>query len=698
MTQNRRDFIKNIALTSTGIALLNNNWVSEKMFTARAHANHRFDLRYRQVHLDFHTSQHIAGIGDAFDAEEFASVLDQARVNSVTAFARCHHGYNYYDGKAHPERKHPHLKRNLLREQIEACHKRNIRVPIYTTVGWDQYTADEHPEWRQVLPDGKMQGTPPYEAGFYRLMCLNSPYKDFLKAHVKDIFDSVPVDGLFFDIIKTQDCSCPYCRQSMEKLGIDAANEKARLEFGKQVHDKWVMEMTAHVKALGGMNKNSSVFYNGGHVGYTLRPIREGFSHWELESLPSGGWGYLHFPMSVRYARTLDADCLGMTGKFHTSWGDFHSLKNPAALQFECFQMLALGAKCSIGDQLHPAGKIDAATYDLIGSVYREVEKKEAWCKDAKPLVDIGMIGLEEFIGGRVPPPGGGLTRMLHESQHQFDILDTQSDFSKYKVLVLPDEIAVNAALAAKIQAYLAGGGSLIASYHSGLNEAKDAFALLALGVKFKGDAPYSPDFIKPRAALSKAMPNSELAMYLKGLEVEPLAGSEVLADCVIPYFNRTWDHYSSHKHTPSSGKVGYAGVVRNGRSIYFAHPIFTQYNKNAPRWCKQLFLNALELLLPEPLVKLEQAPTTTITAYNEQSNRRVLHLLHYIPERRGMDFDVIEDVIPIFAVKVSAAVQGSVKDVSLAPQGTRIPFEQKGKRVNFTVPKVDGHQMIAIS
>ena len=53
---------------------------------------------------------------------------------------------------------------------------------------------------------------------------------------------------------------------------------------------------------------------------------------------------------------------LGMTGKFHTSWGDFHSLKNKAALEFECFRMLSYGFAASIGDQLEPCGKLNPAT------------------------------------------------------------------------------------------------------------------------------------------------------------------------------------------------------------------------------------------------------------------------------------------------------------------------------------------------
>jgi len=59
------------------------------------------ELRFRQIHLDFHTSEHIAGIGEAFDPDDFASTLERARVDSVTCFACGHHGWIYYDTKKH---------------------------------------------------------------------------------------------------------------------------------------------------------------------------------------------------------------------------------------------------------------------------------------------------------------------------------------------------------------------------------------------------------------------------------------------------------------------------------------------------------------------------------------------------------------------------------------------------------------------
>ena len=35
------------------------------------------------------------------------------------------------------------MKTDLLRAQIDACHKHHIKVPIYVTVQWDHYTANE---------------------------------------------------------------------------------------------------------------------------------------------------------------------------------------------------------------------------------------------------------------------------------------------------------------------------------------------------------------------------------------------------------------------------------------------------------------------------------------------------------------------------------------------------------------------------
>jgi hypothetical protein len=673
-------------------------------------------LPTRQIHLDFHTSEAIEGIGADFDPHEFAATLAAAHVNSITVFARCHHGWIYYQSQANPERIHPHLARpDLLKEQIAACHARGIRAPIYTTIQWDHFTAREHVDWLLTDPDGKITGTPPFEAGFYRWMNVNSPYLGLLQEHVRELFDLMPVDGFFFDIVQPIPSSDPYTQAKMRAEGLNPADAAERAQFALTSLNQFKHEFSQFVWSI---DPHVSVFFNAGHVGTRHRAVVDAYSHWELETLPSGGWGYQHFPVTMRYARNLGRDVLGQTGKFHTSWGDFHSFKNEAALQFECFRMIAMGAKCSIGDQLPPRGRLDKSVYDLIGGVYGEVAAKEPWWLGAKPVSEIAVMTPEEYTSAsasHLPAAIKGATRMLEEAAQQFEIVDSQSDFSPYAVLILPDIIPVNETLAAKLEAYVAGGGKVIATFESGLTPDQAAFASPLFGVEVASEGPRDAagklvrgvyydrgdfvDYLLPAGAIGKGLPPTEHVMYIRGMDVHARDGSEVLANVYPSHFDRTWEHFCSHRQTPSAGQEGNPGVVRNGDVLYFSTPLFALYDRVAPRWCKRLLLNALELLLPAPLVR-HGGPSTLFVTLNEQAtqNRNVLHLLHYIPERRGVQFDVIEDVIPLYDVPLSVRMGKALRSVVVAQTGENLPFAVAGDRVEFRVPRVHGHAMIELN
>lgn len=674
------------------------------------------ELRFRQIHLDFHTSEAIDGIASDFDADAFADTLVKARVNSINLFARCHHGWVYYDSKQFPERIHPHLtNRNLLKQQIEACHRRGIKAPIYLPIQWDQYTAERHPEWLTMTPDGRQEGTPPYEAGFYRSLCVNTPYVEFIRKHMAELFDLFEVDGFWIDIVQPKDCSCYTCRQGMIQAGLDPSITAVRKAYGLDVLTKFKKDLTAFIRAR---SKDCTIFYNAGHVGTRERRAVDTFSHFELESIAGGCWGYMHFPVAVRYARTLGLDCLGMTGKFHTAWGDFHSYKNPAAMDYECFRMLAFNSKCCVGDQLHPRGKMCKATYDLIGQTYAQIEKKEPWCVGAKAVVDIGVLNPEEWdirepVEG-LHPSILGASRMLQEGGHQFDIIDSQAVFSDYKLLVLPDNIPVCKKLAAKLEQYLKAGGAVIASFESGLDESQKQFASPVFGVSLTDGGPIDNkgrasrgrwyyggdyvDYLKPGKMLAGGLPASEYVMYLRGTSIKAAGGTETLADAVSSYFDRTYEHFCSHLQTPSSGKVYQPAVVKNGKLIYFCHPIFTTYDVNAPLWCKRLFLNAVDMLLPSPAVR-HNGPSFILATLNRQDGQKrcVLHLLNYIPEQRSQKIAVVEDVFPTNDVAVSVRADKSPTAVAAVPDGTALPFTFKDGRVEFIVPKIAGHQMVSI-
>ncbi|MFN5936284.1 MAG: beta-galactosidase trimerization domain-containing protein, partial [Roseiflexaceae bacterium] len=187
-----------------------------------------------------------------------------------------------------------------------------------------------------------------------------------------------------------------------------------------------------------------------------------------------------------------------------------------------------------------------------VGHVYREVAKREAWCVDATAVTDIAVFSLEKPVSASwadaIPPATFGVVRMLEELAMQFDIVDAQADLSRYALLILPDVLDVDAALAAKIEAYVAGGGRLLVSYHSGVRDGQ--MQLACTGVDYVGEIAMSPDFVVPSVHMGSDLPRTGHAMYLRGAHVTPRVGTNVLAGTIQPYFERSWRHFCSHRHT----------------------------------------------------------------------------------------------------------------------------------------------------
>ena len=124
--------------------------------------------------------------------------------------------------------------------------------------------------------------------------------------------------------------------------------------------------------------------------------------------------------------------------------------------------------------------------------MYEQVEEKEAWCDDVKPAVEIGVFTAEEFVGAsndNLPKSLQGAVRMLQECAFQFDVVDTQSDFAKYRLRILPDQIPVDPLFADKLSIYMENGGKAIFTCKSGLTPDEASFAL-DIGVTKREEQP----------------------------------------------------------------------------------------------------------------------------------------------------------------------------------------------------------------
>ncbi|RAU92604.1 alpha-amylase family protein [Paenibacillus sp. YN15] len=653
-------------------------------------------MRFRQVHLDFHTSEAIRPIGENFNKQQFQEMLKLGHVDSITVFSKCHHGWAYHPSEANEI--HPGLSFDLLGAIIEAAHEIGVKTPVYLSAGLDEKLARRHPEWLIRDAEDRTNWVKSFLEPGYHQFCMNSPYLDVLLAQIRETLIRYDADGLFLDIVGVRNCYCHNCLESIRREGGDPRDEAAMQKLWERTYATYTARVKEEVEAV---KPGLPIFHNGGHIRRGRRDLAAMNTHLELESLPTGGWGYDHFPLSARYAQQLGYDFLGMTGKFHTTWGEFGGYKHPNALRYEAALSIANGARCSIGDQLHPDGRMDEATYRLIGEAYREVESKEAWCHQVANVADVALLSLEATgihpmaTRDAASDSDAGAVRMLLEGKFLFDVIDREQDFTLYKVVILPDYVAVDGDLQSKLEQYVQKGGKILATGWSGLAPDGGRFAI-DLGVRHVGANPCRPDYFHPLFELG-SLGEASFIFYSQGQRIE-LDGGVELGRREDPYFNRDAAAFCSHQHTPSSHAYGGPGMVESGNGIYIAWNIFEDYAAKGSLVLKEAFVHALNRLLPNKTLTTTLPAQGIVTLQDQQGEKRLVnHLLYASPVRRGKTIEVIEDIVPLYDVEVSVAVPQPVKRVYLAPQLTELPFQQEKGRVSYTVPRLECHQMVVV-
>jgi hypothetical protein len=626
--------------------------------------------------------------------------MKAAHVNSVTVFAKCHHGHLYYDTQR-PER-HPNLKRNLnlLGEQVDALHRHGIRAPIYISIQCDEYAANTHPEWIARNADGSTVGgrplQKPYPLYAWQILDMNSPYQDYLAEQTAEVLRLFkPVDGIFFDMCWDQPSIGQYALAAMRGKNLNPESEADRARHAHEVALGYMKRFYNQVKAS---SKEAGVYFNSRPL-HNLAEEIPFQAQVEIEALPTGGWGYMYFPKNVRFARNFGKEYLGMTARFHKSWADFGGIKPYAALEYETSQMMAHGAKCSVGDQLHPRGTMDRAAYELIGAVYERVAVREPWLEDATPVAQIGLFQVPVKSGSsweHAANPGvdEGATRLLTQLKHQFNVVNEHTNWERFELLILPDSIPVSPSLAKKLAAYVKGGGKVLASGFSGLNAEGTEVLLPFLGIKASGPSPYNATYFRFSRELSDSVPPTDHVMYDRGVRVRPANGGKAVAAVVQPYFDRAWDHFSSHAQTPGDRTSGDAAAVLTDSSAYVSYPIFGAFARHGNYPYRLLVKNLIDRLLPDPILRLV-APTSTEATVMRQKNRTIVHLLQYCPERRTKDLDIVEDIVPLYDVPLSLALDKAPKKVYTAPDGDAIDFRYEAGRATLQVPEVRGHAMV---
>jgi len=652
------------------------------------------ELPARQVHLDFHTSPLIPGVGSKFNKKQFQENLKRGHVGSITIFAKCHHGVSYYPTKIGTI--HPALQKDfdLTGAMMDACHEIGVYAPVYITEGWSALDAEKHPDWIRKDKNGnpvvmnvdfqaKEEEERPEVSWVF--LCLNGPYGDYVADIEQEVVDRYDhLDGLFFDICAFGNvCYCEHCKAGMKKMGLNPEKEADAVKY---YEIKRFERLKKREEILFKKFPEATLFNNGTADIYKPQYIPFN-TQLEMEDLPTAWGGYDKLPARASLMEKTGKEILGMTGKFNLAWGEFGGYKNPEALKFEVLEMAMNGAKASVGDQMLASGELDEETYKEIGVAYEALEKAEPWCYPSKSTAEIGI-----YLSQRAEADQG-LQKILLEKHLDFNTMLEGDSLDGLKLVILPEGIHLSKEEAKRLQNFANQGGNVIFGYDAALDNGE---FLLDAGVSFKNMPIHQRDFLKTGEKLPLPFGNAPYVCYQGAVLVE-LKDAEVLADLYEPYFDRTYKTYCGHQHAPyRPEKSESPAAVKKGNIIYYAHPLCAMYEKDGAQVFKETMAAMIALLYtPKYRLNIPSAGRTRLRK-QENLNRDILHIGYASPIQRGRT-DVIEDIVPLYQIPVEIDVTKEVKGVQLVPEMEKIPYEVKNGILSFTVPRVYNHQMIEI-
>ena len=637
---------------------------------------------------DNHTMPACPDVGENFDVETFTDKIKAINVDYLVFHARCNQGMAYYDTRIGI--KHPSLKQDLFGLLADACKRKDIALGAYFNAGISSEEGRLHRDWTTLYFDGRSLREPRFTP-HVRTMCYNSGYRDHLIEMVKEVVTNYPVSGLMIDCLIDYPCVCPICVKEMKEKGINWNNEEEVKKFSEFSAIRLAKDISHAANAI-----KPGLLISNNYPGYEgLKGIN---TYFDVVCLPASEEGYEFIPAMSHYVRTLgDMPILNMTGRFY-DWGDFGGLRPEVAIKSELLYGLANGMRPNIGGHFHPRGDLETATFDRIERIYKDLQTREEWFDNARNITEIAIVYPKSIHNIRGDKELKSAVRMLSELKHQFDVVTLASDWSKYKVLIFPDNITFDGEITRRVKKHISEGKAVISTGSSGLDKENKRFALeQEWGVRYIGENDFDPAYFHVEKNYNHSMPDMPLSLYSSGIDMEPSEETRVGAFLIRPYYNRMWDGEYAFYYNPPDKVTEKPALTIHNKVAHFSHRIFSGYFEKAPVELRTVFDNVLQQLLPDPLIRHENLPSFTRAFVTRQQNRTMVHLLSYIPEMRGRT-QMIEEPIELSDLKILIRKDNrNFKNIYSAPDREPLSYQVEGNYIEINIPKSKGYTLIVL-
>jgi hypothetical protein len=678
---------------------------------ARTERSFSFEGRNRRIHYNFHTPHWVRGVGAEFDGETVIEMLRQAHVNEVTpVFGLCSCGNAYWDTRREDIR-HPGLVKDMVAELLGAAAGSDVKVSIHFATAVNNRTIERHPDWAMVRKDGsRVDGGP--DRG-WAWPCLNSPHvEENLWPLLDEFLGRYKPDGLFLDMITFADdaCYCHWCREKMEAEGDILGDPVAENEFRARTVDRVMSETLALVREAA---PDLAVTFNNQLRFGRLTRRRDALDFVDVEAPFS--WGPFVYPMRARYARAGGIPVAGMTTRFLNDWDYFGTLTPAAQMTYECAAIMATASAVCVGDHPQPTGELDPVVYDRIRDVFAYVRDREPWTLGATAVTEVAVLVDPEAAddatgGGRgrstdirrtesqwvVDAPAGfgdvgaayGAGRALLEGNRDFAMVDVADSWERHRC-VIAAEITVDPRLAERLAAYVDAGGSVVLIGPRPWTDAAARPVLEALaGVSYQGEGEFSSCYLSTGQGAPPQFVSGRYVCLTAG------PGTAQTAAIVRPYDELDTPPIFSGYHAPPGRLDPHAGIARSGRVVTIAASLARDYWLTGNPELRTLLIDALDSLVPEPLVELEPPSPLTEVSLMQLDGRWILHLLHVTPNRTT-GAQLVEDISMRRDVRLTVRPPYRVARVLRQPSGEPVPFGGADGALTLDLRGIGFHEML---
>jgi hypothetical protein len=513
--------------------------------------------------------------------------------------------------------------RDVVGETATALAERGIASCAYYSVIYDNWAYEQHPEWR-VEPLLKRTSAPS-PADRHGLCCPNNPgYRDFIAAQIADLYSRYDFDCAFCDMSFWPGvCGCPHCRERLRvEEGIDLPEtinwtDRAWCSF-QAARERWIVDFQALVTgAMRQARPGIAVYHN-----FAPAP-----ANWVLgtpftmtkESDFLGGDLYgdaVEQLVIIKLMNNLSRSRPVEYMTFATTSAYEHvRLKTPDHMRSQVLAATSLGAAFMFIDAVDPVGTANPRVYDRVGEAFAASVPFDPWL-GGEAIEDVAvyfsseskMDFAENGTSVREPVAFGpyphrealrGACRILQRAHIPFGVITRGQlgDLDRYRVLVLPNVLRMDADEVSAVRAFVERGGRLYASGYSSLVETTgarhDDFMLAdVFGCRLDHEEEGRVMFARPATARTRKIFDPQLhltASPLPGslagglLRLRPGRGTRVLATLSLPYGHPAMGHVdkrnwgSIHASPPWDDTDEPVVVERrhgNGRAVYSSFDI----------------------------------------------------------------------------------------------------------------------------